>query len=395
MTKRKPQIFASSSASLTNSVANLLRDQIQSGSYKAGDRLPTERTLAEEHGVGRRTIRNAVNQLVASGLAMRQPRCRPSVGTVNVAIPEARIHKEARVHSMVPSNSSLSLMALLMCQSSQQYEQASNSQQRIFWGMNQALAEAGHHAVFLDLGEVGFEKQNAVREANQLRYLLSHGFGGAVFDSFADCSNRALLKEVAAKIPLVTIDRQIDCTGTDFVSVDNHQAMYDTVTHLATQGHRRIAYVTKNEPIRAVLDRTQGYIAAMRDADLGEMVLSIPSSDAQQDWGTIDAVFQLPEPKRPTAIAAFNDYTAMKLMKRLEILGLSVPRDVALTGFDDVMSILPNGVGLTTVAQPYEEIGRRAAELLLERSKNHLAPARSVELPTRLIVRESSNGWRS
>ena len=85
MTLRKPRTTARSSEPLTNTVVNTLRDQIQSGYYKAGDWLPTERTLSEELGVDRRVIRTAVNQLVRTGLAIRRPHCRPIVGTVDAA----------------------------------------------------------------------------------------------------------------------------------------------------------------------------------------------------------------------------------------------------------------------------------------------------------------------
>jgi DNA-binding LacI/PurR family transcriptional regulator len=77
-------------------------------------------------------------------------------------------------------------------------------------------------------------------------------------------------------------------------------------------------------------------------------------------------------------------------LSRLESLGLSVPGDVAITGFDDIIPILSNGVGLTTVAQPYEEIGRKAAEFVLRRLKDPAAQTISANLPAPLIVRESS-----
>lgn len=364
-------------------MANTLRHHIESGEYRPGDWLPTERSLAESLGVDRRVIRTAVNRLVESGLVIRRPHCRPIVGSAAAA------PSNSQAANTATSPSASTFIALLMWRGGQ-LERAVTSQQRIFWGMNQALADAGRHAVFMDLGTIGSEEENAEREAEQLRYVLEGGFGGAVFYPYAYRRNRALAEELAAAMPLVTIDRQIASVSTDFVCIDNHQATYEAVMHLAARGHRRIAYVTKNEPIQAVQDRIQGYIDAMRAADLNELILPIPSGDNQQEWTVVDAVFQLPENKRPTAAAAFNDFAAVNLMKHLAASGLSVPEDVALVGFDDIVSTLPNGVGLTTVAQPYEEIGRKAAELLLLRLKDRSAPLLSVELPGHLMVRESS-----
>lgn len=367
------------------SVASLLRGQIQSGEYKPGEWLPAERKLAESLQVDRRTVRLAISRLVKSGLVTRQPHCRPVV---------APFEKEAEAApSPAPSAASRSaassFIALLMWRGGN-WERTLAAQQRIFWGMDQALAEAGHHAVFVDVSALSTEADIAAREAERLHYVLQQGFGGVVFYPYAFRSNPALIEAVRREIPLVAIDRRSAAAQTDFVGVQNHQGMYDTVRHLIELGHRRIAYVTKNEPVPAVQDRIQGYLDAIHDAGLDEILLSIPTRILAQAWTVVDAVFQLPKEKRPTAAAVFNDYSAVDLALRLETLGLSVPGDVAITGFDNIVPALPNGVGLTSPAQPYEEIGRKAAELILRRRKDPAAPLQSVELPAPLIIRESS-----
>ncbi len=274
-------------------------------------------------------------------------------------------------------------------------EQAGSAQQRIFWGMNQALMKRGYHAVFLDLGgdRIGSEEENAAREAEHLRYVRDQQFGGVLFYPYAYRHNRDLVREVSRTVPLVLLDRKISGVEVDFVGIENHRAMADMTRHLIAQGHRRIAYVTRFEPIHPVQDRVQGYLDAIRSADAGEvteMVLTLPPYGDDRYWTVVDAVFRLPEGERPTAVACVSDYTAVGLAERLEYLGLSVPGDVALAGFDDIVPALPNGTGLTTVAQPYEQIGSAAADLLLQRLWDRQTPARSVDLPASLIVRASS-----
>jgi len=361
-------------------VADLLRDQILSGNFKEGEWLPTERQLAEDLNVHRSTVRLAINQLVQKGLVTRRPHSRPIVAAAVRAAHLEAAPSAQRVSS--PSN----LIALL---TTGQVDASASSQERIFWGMNRALADAGYFGVFVDLGIIGSEQDNADREAEQLRFILKQGFGGAVFYPYAYRSNKELVEAVSQTIPLVTIDRRIEAVDTDFVGVDNYQAMYDTIMHLIKQGHRRIAYLTKNEQIFAVQNRIQGYIDAIRDADLDEIVLSIPSR-TEQEWTAVDVVFQMTEDKRPSAAAVFNDYSALDFSNRLTNMGLSVPGDVAITGFDSIISTLPTGVGLTSVAQPFEEIGRKAVEVLLRRLKDRSAPTVSVNLPAELIIRESS-----
>ena len=376
----EPIILPASTRQPENTVADLLRDQILSGNFKEGEWLPTERQLAEDLNVHRSTVRLAINQLVQKGLVTRRPHSRPIVAAAVRAAHLEAAPSAQRVSS--PSN----LIALL---TTGQVDASASSQERIFWGMNRALADAGYFGVFVDLGIIGSEQDNADREAEQLRFILKQGFGGAVFYPYAYRSNKELVEAVSQTIPLVTIDRRIESVDTDFVGVDNYQAMYDTIMHLIKQGHRRIAYLTKNEQIFAVQNRIQGYIDAIRDADLDEIVLSIPSR-TEQEWTAVDVVFQMTEDKRPSAAAVFNDYSALDFSNRLTNMGLSVPGDVAITGFDSIISTLPTGVGLTSVAQPFEEIGRKAVEVLLRRLKDRSAPTVSVNLPAELIIRESS-----
>jgi DNA-binding LacI/PurR family transcriptional regulator len=384
MAPPKPQTSVPLPEPSTQSVAVTLREKIESGRYQAGAFLPAERKLALEMGVDRRVIRTAVNELVRSGHAIRRPHCRPVVRSLGAS--RSDVGGSAGIRKPPVSN----FVALLMCHGSARFEGEFTSQQRIFWGMNQVLADEGRHAVFLDISEVASEAENAAREAEQLRYVLNEGFGGLIFYPYAYRRNRDLLAEVAAAMPVVTIDRQVDRLDTDFVGAANYQATYDAITHLVALGHRRIAYVSKNEPIRSVQDRLHGYASAMHDAGLAELVLPIPARSRETEWTVVDAVFQLPPSKRPTAAAAFNDFAALYLAIHLDAKGLKVPKDVSVVGFDNIVSTLANGVGLTTIAQPYEEIGRKAAELLLRRSHDRALPISHIELPTKLVVRQST-----
>ncbi|BDI28832.1 hypothetical protein CCAX7_008830 [Capsulimonas corticalis] len=362
-----------------------LRERIASGFYGTGDWLPTERALAEDLGVHRRVIRAAIDELVREGMISQKPHCRPVVGRPA----ETRMSTPDKEGPALPASN---LIALIMWHGGGRLERAGTAQARIFWGVNDQLAEAGYHAVFLDLGRnPGAEEENALREAAHLNYAVNHGFGGVIFYPYAYRSNRTLVKWVSQHIPLITIDRVVSGVETNFVGVNNYQAMFEMTTQLLRQGHRRVAYITKNEPIHPVQDRLQGYIAAVRAAGAPQMVVSIPSTDnPEEPWRIVDAVFRLPEGERPTAAACFNDYTAVKLAEYLQRLGLSIPKDVALSGFDDIIQALPSGLGLTTVAQPYEEIGQRAAQLLLRRLDNPSIPAEFIEMPAQISLREST-----
>jgi len=369
-------------------VVNALRERINSGEYQVDDWLPTERALGEDFNVDRRIVRAAVNQLVRDGLVDRQPHCRPVVIRAKMEEPESR-DSAVSSHARDPLPTS-KFVALVMYYGVGVAEHQS-SRQRILWGVNQALAEIGYHAVFLELGKTGAEEGYAEGEATYLRYVLDKGFGGAIFYPHAFRSNQEVVQEVMRHVPLVMVDRRTANVQSDFVCTSSYGALHDIVMHLVEKGHRRIAYITRYEPIQPVQDRIQGYIDAVNEAKIDEIILTMPLKYVDHDWAVFDTVFRLPVAQRPTAAAIVNDYAACEVLKRLERLGLSVPGDVALTGFDDVVPYLPNGVGLTTVAQPYEEIGTRAAQLFIKRLKDPATPFESVELPAKLIVRESSS----
>jgi len=394
-----PRPSAAPAARTSEGIAETLRERIQTGFYKAQSSLPSERDLSEDLHVHRRVIRKAIDDLAQEGLVYRRPNCRPIVGQ---PIAE-EVHRPAASTASSTKRSS-KFVALIMWHGGGPLESAGTAQSRIFWGVNHALAKVGHHAVFLDLGGetvgsyevIGSAEDNAKREAEHLQYAMDRKFGGVIFYPYAYMSNHGLIREVSRRMPLVLLDRKIPGIQTNFVGVANHQAIRDMTTALIRQGHRRIAYVTRWEPINSVQDRLQGYLNAIYpnppdpEAIVQEMILPVPLDNDATSWPVVDAVFGLPAHQRPTAAICVNDYTAVALAERLERMGLSVPGDVALTGFDNIIPALPNGTGLTSMAQPFEEIGRVAAELL-DRQMHEPSRAREeIELPVRVVVRGSA-----
>jgi len=373
-------------------VAGILSERIRSGVYSIGDPLPTERTLAADLGVHRRSVRTAIDQLVRYGLVSRRPNCRPTVGPSSSTAVSVSVESRRQTSSRISASN---LIALIMWRGGGPLEHAGTAQQRIFWGMNQALIEFGYHAVFLDLGgeKIGSEEENAAREAAHLRYIRDQGFGGALFYPYSYRQNSELVREVNRSVPLVLLDRKIDGIDVDFVGIENRKSMFEAASHLIEQGHRRIVHLTHFEPILSVQDRVWGYLDAIHGSKASEtleMILNAPSYKDDRYWTLIDTVFRMPKEQRPTAAVCVNDYMAVGLAERLEYLGLSIPGDVAVTGFDNIVPALTNGIGLTTVAQPYEEIGARGVELLMRRIQDNLSPPVSMELPGALIVRRSS-----
>lgn len=191
----------------------------------------------------------------------------------------------------------------------------------------------------------------------------------------------------------VLIDSERADPDSATISMTDWQGAYDATRHLIELGHRRIAHLFGRSERPTAYDRLAGYRAALTDSDLpfdpalvqhGEFTLSSSCSATK-------TLMALPNP--PTAIFAANDQAAFGTLDALQALGLRVPEDVSVVGFDD----LPEAekIGLTTVHVPMDLIGRLAARALIERIRNPEAPPRRVTVATALAIRKTTAPPRS
>lgn len=175
----------------------------------------------------------------------------------------------------------------------------------------------------------------------------------------------ATVIDLARRCPTVSIARGIDTDDLDSVQVDEPLGSTLAVEHLAALGHERIVHIDGGLGASAD-DRRAGYRAAMRSAGL-ERHTEIIAGEFTHEAGIKAALELSQRSSMPTAVFAGNDLVAAGLWMQLERGGQSVPGDLSLIGFDDVSFPGFGGVGLTTVHQPIDRLGERAAELVLER----------------------------
>ncbi len=364
-----------------------VREKIRSGAYKAGHFLPSLRLLAAELNTPLSVVRIGVNDLTEEGYLAKKWNCRPIIVPQHVQEAATGSEEDVRNSRTAPSR----LVAMIMWNGGS-LGQGSTAQERIFLGINRELGAAGYHTVFLNIGaSLSSEEDNALREAAHLQYVIDNNFDGVIFYPISYERNHDLAREVARKMPLILIDRMLPGVETDYVGMQNRQAMVDSMAYLARLGHHRIAYVTNNEPILTVQHRLQGYLQGIvehLEPHAFEMVLPMPSKHANR-WPVFDIVFRSKPADRPTAVLCLNDYDALAVAMRLDTLGLRIPEDVSIIGCDNIIQTLPNGRGLTTIAQPYEIIGAEAAKLFIRRTTDHSPEPIYVEVPATLVTRDS------
>lgn len=196
-----------------------------------------------------------------------------------------------------------------------------------------------------------------------------------------------LRDEAAPDAPVVVALEAIEGSGLPHIQIDNAAAAREAVHHLVDLGHRRIAHIAGPIPEIMATLRRDGYRQAMAEAGL-----PIPEGYEQRGDYLLQsgqhlcrALFELPEP--PSAIFVANDEMAYGAIHELRRLGLDVPKDVSVVGFDDLYLSAAFFPPLTTISQPRAEIGRQAMTILLGMLGGEPGPTKPVEMPVTLQIR--------
>ena len=192
----------------------------------------------------------------------------------------------------------------------------------------------------------------------------------------------------SAEIPVVLVDRNVslgqDPIRHDFVGIDNFSAGRALGDHVVAQGARRVRFLMRPDCATVIRDRLAG--AAFAVGRRGGTEFEIVAEP--DDVALLAPVFR--KKNRPDAVICESDYVAAVLRNTLDKLGLSVPKDVMLAGFDDVRCAVTMFPPLTTVHQPCEDIALVAYRALRERMRDPSLPPRRILVPAPLVVREST-----
>ncbi|HLZ64445.1 MAG TPA: substrate-binding domain-containing protein [Ktedonosporobacter sp.] len=194
-------------------------------------------------------------------------------------------------------------------------------------------------------------------------------------------------------IAVVLLDRPSRIKDLCSVSVDDVRGGELAAAHLLEQGHERIAFVHGPLSIRQCSDRRRGVLRALKAVNLDpeHALVDIPAQaqSAREGEESVEAI--LSARIKPTAAFCANDLLALGLMRGLIKRGISIPGDIALVGYDDVEFASVLATPLTSIRQPKYELGRAAAELLLDEASNPTTHQhKHIVYQPELVVRESS-----
>lgn len=248
-------------------------------------------------------------------------------------------------------------------------------------------ANAAGYAVILCNSDDSVEK-----ESHYLQVLEEQRMHGVLITPVQ--SDASYLQRFRQRgIAVVLLDRPSRIKDLCSVSVDDVRGGELAAAHLLKQGHERIGFVHGSLSIRQCADRRRGVLRAVKASGLDpdQAIVDITTS-AQNAREGEESVEKLLRAKiEPTAVFCANDLLALGLMRGLMKQGISIPKDIALVGYDDVEFSSMLSTPLTSIRQPKYELGRTAAELLLDEANNATSHQhKHIVYQPELIVRESS-----
>src|SRR5262249_48399131 len=330
----------------------------------------TELDLAEEHQISRGTVRQAMSALVNEGL-LERVRGR---GTFVRPLPPAALPSPRAAERRI---------GLVLAHSS-----GSQLDLDILIGVEHAAKSRGYQVSF------AYAEENLEELDRDIARLRADLVAGLIIFPVSDATyDESIWRLSADRIPFVLVDRYFSDLDSDYVVADNVGGGYRATEHLLILGHTRLGFVYASYAsllTTSVRDRWEGYRRALHEYGQPYDESLVFQWPAVSQSGAPDIADQfLLRGDRPSALFAVNDAVALELLRTAQRVGLRVPEDLALVGFDDLNFAAHLSPPLTTVAQPRMDVGLRAGHLLLNRIEGHGGPPRHIELPTSLIDRES------
>ncbi len=356
---------------------SLVKQHILSN-FSPGDQLPGENELIKHLRTSRYAVLKGMTELSAEGVLER----RQGKGTFMIRAKSNKDFKNSQIIAFVAD------------------EFESNMIVEIARGIEEYLRSSKFSMLLLN------SSYDAEQECRNLNQVVEHQYAGVI--AMLGPHSKAL--ECAAElprkgIPLVQIDRHYSAITSPWVETDHKEGAYQAVHHLIELGHRKIGHITFNEPqnrsITSVEQRFAGYRRALTEAGIEfrqdyvqyarTFAVSSNIYDEAMELAAYEPAHKLISmPDRPTALFLMNDCFAPGVLRAILNHGLRVPDDISLIGFDDGPIAKYLQVPLTTLAQPFREIGRKAAEIIEKTLDGNPAAEWKIKLPGKLIIRNST-----
>ncbi|MCR4999613.1 MAG: GntR family transcriptional regulator [Lachnospiraceae bacterium] len=316
-----------------------LKKQLNAGAYEADTKIPSENQLAAKYEVSRQTVRKAILELEREGYLY-------AVHGSGTFVAKRRFaNRKSKNIAVVSTYMSDYIFP------------------RVIQGINQVLSENGYSILLKTTN-------NSRRgEAWCMEELLSKNIDGMIIEpsqSAISCQHQVLYDQLDAMgIPYVFIHGVYESMmDRPYVLLDDVEGGRLITKHLIDLGHRRIAGIFKVDDTEGLM-RHKGYVKALQEAGIPynpDLVVWYHTKD-KKTKPMEGLMCMLERGTAFQAVVCYNDEIAADVLKGLRGIGRNIPYDISVTGYDN--SLLAHSQGLTTIAHPQEELGRKAAETLI------------------------------
>ena len=229
------------------------------------------------------------------------------------------------------------------------------------------------------------------REVLNTIALMRHRVAGVIVSISQNTKSGEHFKDLLRrKIPLVFFDRVCDDIEASKVVIDDYKSAFDAFKFLINKGYKKIAHFAGPQGVGVYEKRLKGYVDAIKENKIPFVngLLLHAGLNTSDGYESMDSLFK--SKLIPDAIFTVNDPVALGACKRIKEAGLKIPNDIAAIGFSNNVITSVVDPSLTTVDQFPFEMGRKAAELLIQTIENKLMKPKTIIIDTKLIVREST-----
>ena len=319
-------------------------------------RLPGERAIAKELGFSYMTVRKAIDKLVGEGALYKIP----TKGTF-VADQKHQGKKTRTIGYFLDSGIDAGI-------SSPYYS-------LIFNALEKEAAKNGYSLVY-------FSDSSEKNMRETLKKL-----DGVIATCFPRVEH--VIQQIKESVPVVVIDNSSYDKGIPSIIIENFSADVESVDYVCSLGHTRVGFMTGLEDSDVGKSRYAGYQRglAKNNIDLDEALIYRGDYSYEAGMQGVEYFFSLDAP--PTAIICANDSMALGAMRRVHLAKLSVPEDISIVGFDDVVIASQISPALTTVAAPVDEIATRSFSMLSRLIQGDALESNHIALEARLVVRDT------
>ncbi|RKM55836.1 GntR family transcriptional regulator [Butyrivibrio sp. X503] len=344
-----------------NQIEEELKALILEEKIKPGEKMPSENVLSKQYGVSRQTVRKAISDLVNEGFVYAVQ------GSGTYCSDASRFKKDSKDIAVVMTYLSDYIFP------------------KVISGIDSVLSENGYSIVLKNTNN------SRTREIKCLEELIEKNIDGIIVEpskSNVFCKHKYLYDKLDKYgIPYIFIQGAYSVMeDKPHVIMDDEKGAYLLTGYLISQGHKNIIGVFKSDDTQGQ-NRHKGYAKALANAGLTydpENVIWFYTEDrAVHPYTNLQKMIK--SGKKVDAIVAYNDQIAFHLIKAIRELGLKVPQDISVTGYDNSQTAANTDITLTTIVHPQQELGKIAAQMLLKMIRGEEVEKRIVVEPELVI----------